>query len=153
MADACQVVRKQDLPPPGGYKPIPYKRLPAKQYFSGYAMIAGYLGITAAGLYIYSLNYKKIKRDEIEMRSAKMAIYPMLLAERDREYLKQLRRNRDAEAELMKDVPGWEVGTYYGERVYQNVPADALVEPIFHEYYAHADPREWIRRTYLKLRS
>ncbi|CAH0757976.1 unnamed protein product [Diatraea saccharalis] len=139
MADACQVVRKQDLPPPGGYKPIPYKRLPAKQYFSG--------------LYIYSLNYKKIKRDEIEMRSAKMAIYPMLLAERDREYLKQLRRNRDAEAELMKDVPGWEVGTYYGERVYQNVPADALVEPIFHEYYAHADPREWIRRTYLKLRS
>lgn len=43
------------------------------------------------------------------MRSAKMAIYPMLLAERDREYLKQLRRNRDAEAELMRDVPGWEV--------------------------------------------
>lgn len=43
------------------------------------------------------------------MRSARMAIYPMLLAERDWEYLKQLRRNRDAEAELMRDVPGWEV--------------------------------------------
>lgn len=43
------------------------------------------------------------------MRSARLAVYPMLLAERDREYLKQLRKNRDAEAELMKDVPGWEV--------------------------------------------
>lgn len=29
------IARKQDLPPPGGYKPIPYKRIPAKQYFSG----------------------------------------------------------------------------------------------------------------------
>jgi hypothetical protein len=26
---------RQDLPPPGGYKPIPYIRIPAKQYFSG----------------------------------------------------------------------------------------------------------------------
>ncbi|CAH0399554.1 unnamed protein product [Chilo suppressalis] len=151
MADA--IIRKQDLPPPGGYKPIPYKRIPAKQFFSGYAMFAGYIGITAAGLYLYNLNYKQIKKDEVEMRSAKMAIYPMLLAERDREYLKQLRKNRDAEAELMKDVPGWEVGTYYGERVYKNLPPDTLVEPIFHEYYAHADPKEWYRRAYLKLLS
>ncbi|XP_026750017.1 NADH dehydrogenase [ubiquinone] 1 alpha subcomplex subunit 13 [Galleria mellonella] len=151
MAEACQVARKQDLPPPGGYKPIPYKRIPAKQYFSGYAMFAGYIGMTIGGLYLYNINYKQIKRDEIEMRSAKMAIYPMLLAERDREYLKQLRRNRDAEAELMRDVPGWEVGTYYGERVYKLVPPDALVEPIFHEYYAHSDPVQWYKRAYLKF--
>lgn len=72
-------------------------------------MFAGYVGMTVGGIYLYYLNYKQIKRHEIEMRSAKMAIYPMLLAERDREYLKQLRRNRDAEAELMRDVPGWEV--------------------------------------------
>lgn len=153
MADACQVIKKQDLPPPGGYKPIPYKRVPAKQYFSGYAMFAGYLATTAGGLYLYYLNYKQIQKHEIEMRSAKMAIYPMLLAERDREYLKQLRRNRDAEAELMRDVPGWEVGTYYGERVYKNIPADSLVEPIFHEYYAHSEPSEWYKRAYIKLRS
>lgn len=76
---------------------------------SGYAMFAGYFGITAAAMYLYSLNYKQITKDRIEMRSAKMAIFPMLLAERDREYLKQLRRNRDAEEELMRDVPGWEV--------------------------------------------
>lgn len=82
-------------------------------YFPGYAIFAGYIGITAGAMYLYHLNYKQIKKNEIEMRSAKMAIYPMLLAERDREYLKQLRRNRDAEAELMRDVPGWEVSTLH----------------------------------------
>ncbi|CAH0725042.1 unnamed protein product, partial [Brenthis ino] len=153
MAEACQIARKQDLPPPGGYKPIPFKRLPAKQYFSGYTMFAGYIGITAFALYLYNITNKNIRKNEIEMRSAKMAIYPMLLAERDREYLKQLRRNRDAETELMRDVPGWEVGTYYGERVYKNVPPDTLVEPIFHEYYAHSSPYEWFKRAYIKLRS
>ncbi|KAF9803662.1 hypothetical protein SFRURICE_003374 [Spodoptera frugiperda] len=151
--EACQVARKQDLPPPGGYKPIPYKRVPAKTLFSGYTMFAGYFGITAFAMYLYSLNYKQILRDQIEMRSAKMAIYPMLLAERDRAYLKQLRKNRDAEAELMKDVPGWEVGTYYGEKVYKLLPPDTLVEPIFHEYYAHSRSWEWFQRAYLKLRS
>ena len=75
-------------------------------------MFAGYVGITAFALYLYSITNKNIRKNEIEMRSAKMAIYPMLLAERDREYLKQLRRNRDAEAELMRDVPGWEVCQY-----------------------------------------
>ncbi|CAH1637429.1 unnamed protein product [Spodoptera littoralis] len=153
MDQACQVARKQDLPPPGGYKPIPYKRIPAKTLFSGYTMFAGYFGITAFAMYLYSLNYKQILRDQIEMRSARMAIYPMLLAERDRAFLKQLRKNRDAEAELMKDVPGWEVGTYYGEKVYKLLPPDTLVEPIFHEYYAHSRPWEWFQRAYLKLRS
>ncbi|XP_049871553.1 NADH dehydrogenase [ubiquinone] 1 alpha subcomplex subunit 13 [Pectinophora gossypiella] len=147
------LARKQDLPPQGGYQPIPYKRVPAKTFFSGYTMFAGYLGMTAGALYLYYLNYKEIKKHEIEMRSSKMAIYPMLLAERDRAYLKQLRKNRDAEAELMKDVPGWEVGTFYGERVYKLLPPDTLVEPIFHEYYAHSEPKEWFRRACLKLRS
>ena len=56
---------------------------------------------------------------EIEMKSASLAIEPLMLAERDREYLKQLRRNRDAEEKLMADVEGWEVGTFYGHKVYK----------------------------------
>ncbi|CAK1542314.1 unnamed protein product [Leptosia nina] len=151
MAEACQIIRKQDLPPPGGYRPIPFKRIPAKSYFSGFTWIAGYIGVTAISSYLYYLNYKQIVKNKIEMRSAKMAIYPMLLAERDREYMKQLRRNRDAEAELMRDVPGWEVGTYYGERVYKLLPPDALVEPIFHEYYAHTEPSAWDKKVDLRL--
>ena len=53
------------------------------------------------------------------MRSASLALEPLMLAERDREYLKQLRRNRDAEEKLMADVEGWEVGTFYGHKVYK----------------------------------
>ncbi|XP_041980744.1 NADH dehydrogenase [ubiquinone] 1 alpha subcomplex subunit 13 [Aricia agestis] len=153
MSEAYQLAKKQDLPPPGGYKPIPFKRLPAKQYFSGYTLFAAFVGVTSFGLYLYSITAKKILKHDIEMRSAKLAVYPMLLAERDREYLKQLRRNRDAEAELMKDVPGWEVGTYYGEPVYKNLPKDTLVDPIFHEYYVHSSPSNWFKRAYAALRS
>ncbi|GBP06719.1 NADH dehydrogenase 1 alpha subcomplex subunit 13 [Eumeta japonica] len=151
MAD-CPA-RIQEMPPAGGYKPIPFKRLPAKQYFSGYTIFAGYLGITAVAAYLYKLTEKNITKQEVEMRSAKMAVYPMMLAERDREYLKQCRRNRDAEAELMANVPGWEVGTWYGEKVYKLTPKDAFVEPIFHEYYAHTEPKEWFKRAYIKIRS
>ncbi|CAH2263384.1 jg5390 [Pararge aegeria aegeria] len=43
------------------------------------------------------------------------------------------------------------VGTYYGERVYKQVAPDTLVEPIFHEYYAHSSPAEWYKRAYHKF--
>ena len=58
------------------------------------------------------------------MRSASLALEPLMLAERDREYLKQLRRNRDAEEKLMADVEGWEVGTFYGHKVYKVSSSD-----------------------------
>jgi NADH dehydrogenase (ubiquinone) 1 alpha subcomplex subunit 13 len=34
----------QDMPPPGGYEKIPFKRIAARKYFNGYQMIAGYFG-------------------------------------------------------------------------------------------------------------
>lgn len=71
------------------------------------------MAVTTVGLGIYYLTAKKVKRDEIEMRSAQNVIFPILIAERDREFLRQLRRNRDEEAELMKNVPGWEVNCDY----------------------------------------
>lgn len=75
-------------------------------------MLGSYAVITAAGMYVYYLTAKQIKREEIENRSAQNVIYPLLIAERDREFLKQLRRNRDEEAKLMANVPGWEVRYY-----------------------------------------
>lgn len=65
--------------------------------------------MTAAGLYVYYLTHKEIKHDQIEMRSGRHALLPMLLAERDREYLKQIRRNRDEESRLMANIAGWKV--------------------------------------------
>lgn len=88
-----------------------------------------HLAISSGALYLFYLNYKKVERDQIEMRSAKFALMPLLFAERDREYLKQLRRNRDEEAKLMANVPGWEVGTLYGEKVFKSLPEDSFVDP------------------------
>ncbi|XP_044756603.1 NADH dehydrogenase [ubiquinone] 1 alpha subcomplex subunit 13 [Coccinella septempunctata] len=138
---------KQDMPPVGGYKAIPYKKIPARQYFSGTTLIAGYLGITAGAAYLYYLNRVQVHREDLERRSGRLAIHPLLLAERDRNYLKQLRRNRDAERELMKDVEGWKVGTYYGEPIYESKP-DAFVEPSYPEFYVHTDIWAQLKRTY-----
>ncbi len=48
-----------------------------------------------------------------------MALEPMLCAEKDRATLKDARRIRDEEEELMKDVPGWQTGTYYGTPIFK----------------------------------
>lgn len=61
---------------------------------------------------------------KIEDQSARRAVEPVLLAERDREYLRQLRKNRDKEADLMKNVAGWEVGTYFGSPIFKTLPKD-----------------------------
>lgn len=70
--------------------------------FGGYALVAAISG------YLYLLNARQVKAEDIEMRSARNVIFTLLLAERDREYLKQLRRNRDEEAKLMANVKDWE---------------------------------------------
>jgi len=145
------ITKKQDMPPPGGYQKIPFARVPAKSYFSGFQILAGYIGVTTVGLYVYYLNAKKIKREEIEMRSAQNVIFPILIAERDREFLKQLRRNRDEEAKLMANVPGWEVGTWYGEPIFKTLPKDKLVTPHFNEFYAHTDYKSTAKRAHFKL--
>lgn len=61
-------------------------------------------------------------------------------------FLKQLRKNRDEEAKLMEDYPGWVVGTYFGEPVYKGEPKDKLFEPSFHEFVAHCNPEESAER-------
>uniref|UniRef100_U5EGY7 NADH dehydrogenase [ubiquinone] 1 alpha subcomplex subunit 13 n=1 Tax=Corethrella appendiculata TaxID=1370023 RepID=U5EGY7_9DIPT len=146
-----EVARLQDLPPKGGYEKIPFKRVPAKSYFHGSTIIAAYFGISSFGLYLYYLNAKRNHFNDIEIRSAKLATMPLLLAERDREYLKQLRRNRDEEAELMKNVPGWEVGTWYGEPIYKTVPKEQFIDPSYHEFYVHAHFDSFKKRAYIKF--
>lgn len=110
-----------------------------------------HLAISSGALYLFYLNYKKVERDQIEMRSAKFALMPLLFAERDREYLKQLRRNRDEEAKLMANVPGWEVGTLYGEKVFKSLPEDSFVDPSFREFYGHSTYKDAAKRAHIKL--
>ena len=52
-------------------------------------------------------------------------------------YLKQLVRNREHEKEIMKDVPGWIPGTYYGTPIFYR--KGIWHDPSYDEYYAHSD--------------
>ncbi|XP_023021556.1 NADH dehydrogenase (ubiquinone) B16.6 subunit [Leptinotarsa decemlineata] len=144
---------RQEMPPPGGYEKFVYERVPARTIFGGKAIIGGYLVMTAGAAYLYALNYKAVKNRELEMRCASLAIYPMLLAERDREYLKQLRRNRDEETKLMANVEGWKTGTWYGEPIFHTNKPDTLVNPRFQDYYVHASFKDFKKRGHIGLLS
>lgn len=143
--------RLQDLPPDGGYKPFNYKRVPLKPFLNAKLLIGGYIGISTAAMYVYQLTATELKRQDIEMRSSRNVVIPILLAERDREYLKQIRRNRDDEAELMKNVPGWEVGTWYGEPIYKTRPKNEWFDPCIQEFYGHTANKYFFKRVHQKL--
>lgn len=74
---------------------------------------------------------------------------PLLEAESDRLLLWQMRRNRDEENELMKDVPGWVTGTWFGEPIFKTNPSlDNWVQPTYLEAYAHVRPRDMNKHMY-----
>merc|ERR1712173_421107 len=100
------------------------------------------VGSIMIGYYLYKRGKKVLTRETVEMKSSDLALTPLMLAERDREHLKQCRRNRDAEAELMKGVEGWTVGTYYGMPIYKTVKKDEWVQPSAGEFYVHCSPGE-----------
>merc|ERR1712037_724767 len=89
---------KQDLPPKGGYAPINFRRIPARQVLNAPIIFTGLIGSMAVGHWLYKRGMRTWKTWQTEYRSATLALTPMMLAERDRKYLKQCRRNRDAEA-------------------------------------------------------
>ena len=132
---------KQDLPPKGGYAPINYKRIPAKSVLNAPLIYGGLFASMIYGYYQYKRGMRQVFKEEIEMKSASLAITPLMLAERDREYLKQLRKNRDAEEKLMSDVEGWEVGTFYGHKVYKTL-GDQLPIMRWDEFYIHTNRNE-----------
>jgi NADH dehydrogenase (ubiquinone) 1 alpha subcomplex subunit 13 len=85
----------------------------------------------------------------IEDDEGRVAIEPLLEAESDRLLLWQMRRNRDEENELMKDVPGWQTGTWFGEPIYKTNPnLDNWIRPTYLEIYAHNRPRDLSKHLY-----
>lgn len=79
----------------------------------------------------------------IEDDEGRIALEPIIEAETDRLVLWQLRRNRDEENELMKDVPGWVTGTWFGETIFKTNPnLDKWIEPTVIEAYSHVRPRD-----------
>lgn len=129
---------KQDMPPPGGYAPIDYKRNLPKRGLSGYSMFGIGIGMMLFGYWrVFKWNRER-RRLQIEEFEARIALMPLLQAEHDRKTLQQLRENLEEEAVIMKDVPGWKVG----ESVFHT---DRWVTPLPDELF-NLRPREELLR-------
>jgi len=147
MATTAESV-KQDMPPKGGYRKINVNRVFPKPFASSRAIVGTYFVCTGVGWYLYLLNDRQIENYQIESRSALIALTPLLDAESDREFLKQVRKNRDVEENLMKNVKGWKTGTLFGEPVYKTISDDVFIPPSLNEFYVHAPPKTLYDRAY-----
>ncbi|CAG0914940.1 unnamed protein product [Notodromas monacha] len=140
---------KQDMPPAGGYRPMDWKRVPGRSYLGGIASFAIFGVVTTGAWMLYYKGKRSIWGREIEQRSAKLAIEPLLTAERDRMYLKHVRKLRDEEEKLMADVPGWQVGKLYDEPIFKTVGDDFWWDPQMNEFYLHNDLQHFKKRSYI----
>lgn len=85
----------------------------------------------------------------LEDDEGRQALEPLLEAEQDRLLMWQVRRNRDEENELMKDVPGWVTGTWFGQPLYKTNPnLDTWVNPSYYEAFPHARRRDMSKHVY-----
>jgi NADH dehydrogenase (ubiquinone) 1 alpha subcomplex subunit 13 len=98
------------------------------------------------------LNYKSL--EQVADDEVRTCLEPLIKAENDRLLLWQLRRNREEENNLMKNVPGWETGTWFGEPVYKtNKNLDTWILPNRYEVYAHTRPLALTEITMLDQKS
>ncbi|AFR97109.1 NADH dehydrogenase (ubiquinone) 1 alpha subcomplex 13 [Cryptococcus neoformans C23] len=113
---------RQDMPPPGGYETLRYKRnLPLKGP-SGAVLFGGVFAICIAGF--YRLGQGNVEKRELKREKAwsRINLVPLLLAEQDRDAYRRQQAALAREKEIMKDYPGWEAGkrTYNSARYTPN---------------------------------
>uniref|UniRef100_A0A914BWW7 NADH dehydrogenase [ubiquinone] 1 alpha subcomplex subunit 13 n=1 Tax=Acrobeloides nanus TaxID=290746 RepID=A0A914BWW7_9BILA len=125
------------MPPPGGYRKFNWARTYPKVLVQPFVALPATTALILVGYWQGRQTLRRIQTERFEDHDIQNAMQPFLLAERDREWLKVLKRNRDYENELMKDVPGWKTGTWYGEPVYFTL-GDKWWDPIGMEVYAHS---------------
>ena len=89
---------KQDMPLEGGYAPVNFKRIPARTLISGKWLFAGLVGYHIAGYTYYTLCKRpEVRAVKTEANGFRLALQPLMLAERDRMFIQQCKKNRDAE--------------------------------------------------------
>ncbi|KAF7485432.1 NADH dehydrogenase [ubiquinone] 1 alpha subcomplex subunit 13 [Marmota monax] len=132
---------KQDMPPPGGYGPIDYKRNLPRRGLSGYSMFAVGIGTLLIGYWSMMKWNRERRRLQIEDLEARIALMPLFQAERDRRILQMLRENLEEEAIIMKDVPDWKVG----ESVFHT---QRWVSPTIGELYGLRTTEELLNANY-----
>ncbi|RDX53876.1 GRIM-19 [Polyporus arcularius HHB13444] len=117
---------RQDMPPPGGFESIKYKRNLPIRGPSGLVILGGVTAVCAYGFYRLgkgNLEKRELQREKVWSR---IHLVPLLLAEGDRDAYRRQQAALEREREIMKDVPGWEAG----KSVYNNPshrPAETIV--------------------------
>ncbi|KAK6012873.1 GRIM-19 protein, partial [Ostertagia ostertagi] len=107
----CRIIPVSDkgYAPPGGYRKFNYARTFPKLVWRPGVVVVAVFGATTVGVF-QAINKKKAITEKFEDVDINNAMEPFLTAERDRYWLKLLKKNRDLEEEIMKDVPGWKTG-------------------------------------------
>uniref|UniRef100_A0A915HIS6 NADH dehydrogenase [ubiquinone] 1 alpha subcomplex subunit 13 n=1 Tax=Romanomermis culicivorax TaxID=13658 RepID=A0A915HIS6_ROMCU len=134
---------KQEMPPSGGYPKINVQRTFPKTWFNWYRCSLIGCGICIYGSFIQSYWNKKSWARTLEQQDVANALMPFMKAESDRMWLLMAHRLRDEEAEAMKDVPGWKVGTWYGEPIYFTKPRGTWWCPKELELFSHSSVEEY----------
>jgi NADH dehydrogenase (ubiquinone) 1 alpha subcomplex subunit 13 len=110
MAQRQSTKYVQDLPPPGGYKPLDFSKQVPGPRMRGATLIALVTAAVTFGFYkVIESNNKKRELQE-ERRFVRATLLPFLQAEEDARYLRQQAHLLDVERRIMQGVPGWEVG-------------------------------------------
>ncbi|KUF96644.1 hypothetical protein AM588_10006316 [Phytophthora nicotianae] len=94
----------QEMPPPGGFKPVKFvKNGPATRDHRD--------GRSSS----HNKHHREVAKEERENR---IALLPFLQAEADVEYLEQEKHILEKERQVMKNVPGWVAGQspYHSDR-------------------------------------
>jgi len=135
----------QEMPPAGGFQSIIYQRIPCKKFwtFKKAAALLLFAHFPAL-LYRQWVLVPNRQKRQMETRSCQAISQIFFKAERQRAKLLRVHENREVEANLMKDVPGWVVGTWFGEPIFKTIPEDEWEEPDDREYFIHTDFKDYL---------
>ncbi|GLC39695.1 hypothetical protein PLESTB_001854100 [Pleodorina starrii] len=100
----------QDAPPPGGFPSIRIERRLPSTGPTGVAIFAALAAIMGYGFYKLSERRQEKRFEADEILTVRKIVQPVVQAEWDLRYLEHLRKEREEEAKIMKNVPGWKVG-------------------------------------------
>lgn len=139
----------QDMPPPGGFAEIKVGRTFPKPMIRQGLWGAILVGLTLNGGYAIKEWRKKYRILKLEQVEHYIAAQPFLLAEQERNFLIHLNHLREEERELMKDHPGWILGTLYGEPVFKTLPDGVLPSVPVGEFIVHRPFSEYMNRAHI----
>lgn len=117
----------QDLPPTQGYDKIQWKRNLPSRGFRPSIWLGMLIAMSSYGFYkVIQGNREQIELSR-EKLHARINILPLLQAEQDRDILRRSLAYYNREAEIMKDVPWWEVKNTYSDKNEFHPPHTVLV--------------------------